>query len=151
MIEQENFMIHAINEAIKGQELNEIPVGAIIVNEEKKIIARAHNLVEKYNNPIMHAEKLVIEKALNVTKRRYLENCEIWVTLEPCVMCLGMIKLSRIKRLYYGAQNKKDNFSKNNQKIYSKQQGFKYTFEIYPGISSEKCENLLKLFFKNLR
>ncbi len=151
MIEQEDFMIHAISEAIKGKELNEIPVGAIIVNEEKKIIARAHNLVEKYNNPMMHAEKLAIEKALNVTKKRYLENCEIWVTLEPCDMCLGMIKLSRIKRLYYGAQHKRGHFSMNYEKKYSKQKDFKYTFEIYPGISSEKCEDLLKLFFKNLR
>ena len=61
MFEQEDFMLHAIKEAIKGQEKNEIPVGAIIVNEKKKIIARAHNLVEKFNNPMMHAEKLVIE------------------------------------------------------------------------------------------
>ena len=130
MFEQEDFMLHAIKEAIKGQKLNEIPVGAIIVNEEKKIIAKAHNLVEKYNNPTMHAEKLVIEKALKVTNRRYLNNCEIWVTLEPCVMCLGMIKLSRIKRLYYGAHDKKGNYTLNGQNNSSKQQCAKSTFEI---------------------
>ena len=151
MFEQEDFMLHAIKEAIKGEEKNEIPVGAIIVNEKKKIIARAHNLVEKFNNPIMHAEKLVIEKALKVTKNRYLDNCEIWVTLEPCQMCLGMIKLSRIKRLYYGAQVKNNNFNLNYQKNCPKQNPYKYSFEIYSGISSEKCENLLKGFFKKLR
>tara|TARA_B100000965_G_scaffold269197_1_gene227685 strand:+ start:357 stop:809 length:453 start_codon:yes stop_codon:yes gene_type:complete len=150
VFQQDDFMLQAIKEAMKGQAMNEVPVGAIIVNEDKKIIARAHNLVEKYNNPMMHAEKLVIEQALKVTKNRYLENCEIWVTLEPCMMCLGMIKLARIKRLYYGAQDKSGNFKMNDKKKSSKQ-SCKHSFEIYSGFSAEKCENLLKCFFKNLR
>ncbi len=106
MIKQEDFMLEAINEALKAKKKYEVPVGAIVVDNKKNIIARAHNLVETNNDTTCHAERLAIEKALKTKKTKYLNDCDIWVTLKPCEMCLGMIKLTRIKRLYYGAEEK---------------------------------------------
>ncbi|MDB4239131.1 deaminase [Alphaproteobacteria bacterium] len=102
MIDQIDYMDLALKEAVKAEEKKEVPVGAIIVNERGEVIAKAHNLVETKNNATCHAEKLVIEKALKIMKSRYLDSCDLWVTLEPCVMCAGLIKQTRIKRLYYG-------------------------------------------------
>ena len=102
-----NFMYIAIAEAKKGKKYNEIPVGAVIVNSKGNIISKAYNCIEKKNNSTLHAEKIAIEKALIKTKKRYLEDCDIWVTLEPCMMCLGLIELTRIRRLYYGAADKR--------------------------------------------
>ena len=107
MIDHIDYMELALNEAIKADKKNEVPVGAIIVNKNGEIIAKAHNLVETNNNSTCHAEKLVIEKALKVIGSRFLDDCDIWVTLEPCVMCAGLIKQTRIRRLYYGAEDKK--------------------------------------------
>ena len=105
----------AIKEALKALKHNEVPVGAVIIDEKDQIIAKAYNLVETKNNPTNHAEKIVIQKALEVKKTRYLNNCDLWVTLRPCEMCLGMIKLVRIKRLFYGTDVKQLNKICNNQ------------------------------------
>ena len=141
MIKQEDFMWQAIREALKAKRKYEVPVGAIIVDKKKNIIARAHNLVETNNDPTCHAERLAIERALKAKNTKYLNDCDIWVTLKPCEMCLGMIKLTRIKRLYYGAEDKKiqiKGFQKNN-------------LEVYGDIYTRKCEHLLKDFFQKLR
>ena len=90
----------AINEAIKAKEKREVPVGAVIVDKNGNVIAKAHNLVETSNDATSHAEKLVIEKAVKITGNRYLNNYDIWVTLEPCIMCASIIKQTRIRRLY---------------------------------------------------
>ena len=141
MIKQEDFMLEAINEALKAKKKYEVPVGAIVVDNKKNIIARAHNLVETNNDTTCHAERLAIEKALKTKNTKYLNDCDIWVTLKPCEMCLGMIKLTRIKRLYYGAEEK-------NIQTKSFQ---KKSLEVYGDISARKCEYLLKDFFQKLR
>ena len=141
MIKQEDFMRQAIREALKAKRKYEVPVGAIIVDKKKNIIARAHNLVETNNDPTCHAERLAIERALKAKNTKYLNDCDIWVTLKPCEMCLGMIKLTRIKRLYYGAEEK-------NIQTKSFQ---KKSLEVYGDISARKCEYLLKDFFQKLR
>ncbi len=143
-------MEYAIRQAIIAYKKNEIPIGAVLVEEGKKIIATAHNMVENKNDPTQHAEKIVIENALRIKKTRYLYNCDLWVTLKPCQMCMGIIRLVRIKRLYYGAENLNSintaNFlnlekaKKNNKKL-----------EIYSGFSMLECESMLNKFFKNLR
>ena len=143
-------MKFAIQEAFKALKHNEVPVGAVIIDEKNKIIAKAHNLVETKNNPTNHAEKLVIEKALKVKKTRYLNNCDLWVTLKPCEMCLGIIKLVRIKRLFYGADFQQVNTICKHENNFS-QSRTNSKLEIYPGLSEEKCKNLLKSFFKDLR
>ena len=138
----------AIKEAIKAKNKDEVPVGAIIVDGCGNVIAKAHNLVETRNDPTCHAEKLVIEKALKITGERFLNDCDIWVTLEPCVMCAGLIKQTRIRRLYYGAEDKKGGAVDNGVRVFSDN---KTSIEIYSGFSATQSERLLKDFFHNVR
>ncbi len=138
----------AIKEAIKARKKIEVPVGAIIVDGCGNVIAKAHNLVETRNDPTCHAEKLVIEKALKITGERFLNDCDIWVTLEPCVMCAGLIKQTRIRRLYYGAEDKKGGAVDNGVRVFS---GNETTIEIYSGFCATQSERLLKDFFHDIR
>ena len=150
MIKQIDYMQLALKEAVKAEKKNEVPVGAIIVDHSGKIIAKAHNMVEFRNNPTCHAEKIVIEKALKITRHRFLQDCDLWVTLEPCAMCAGMIKQTRIKRLYYGAEDKKGGAVDNGPRVFSSNQ-VKSSIEIYSGISSKISKDLLNRFFAKLR
>ena len=150
MIDHIDYMELALNEAVKADKKNEVPVGAIIVNKTGEIIAKAHNLVETNNNSTCHAEKLVIEKALEIIGSRFLDDCDIWVTLEPCVMCAGLIKQTRIRRLYYGAEDKKGGAVDNGVRVFSNNNAQR-SIEVYGGISSTKSEQLLKDFFQKLR
>ena len=150
MIKQIDYMQLALKEAVKAEKKNEVPVGAIIVDQSGKIIARAHNMVEFRNNPTCHAEKIVIEKALKITGHRFLQDCDLWVTLEPCAMCAGMIKQTRIKRLYYGAEDKKGGAIDNGPRVFSSNQ-VKSSIEIYSGMSSKISKDLLNSFFTKLR
>lgn len=150
MIKQIDYMQLALKEAVKAEKKNEVPVGAIIVDHSGKIIAKAHNMVEFRNNPTCHAEKIVIEKALKITGHRFLQDCDLWVTLEPCAMCAGMIKQTRIKRLYYGAEDKKGGAVDNGPRVFSSNQ-VKSSIEIYSGISSKISKDLLNSFFTKLR
>ena len=147
MGDQNNYMRLALAEALKAKNKDEVPVGAILVNSKGQIIAKAHNLVEAKNNPLCHAEKLVIEKALKVTSQKFLIDCDIWVTLEPCAMCASIIKQTRIRRLYYGAEDKKGGAILNGPQIFSNNKNI----EIYSGFSAEQSEEMLKEFFKKLR
>jgi tRNA(Arg) A34 adenosine deaminase TadA len=147
LVDQTDYMQLAIAEAIKAKNKKEVPVGAVIVNSEGQVIAKAHNLIETKNNPLCHAEKLVIEKALQVTSNKFLIGCDLWVTLEPCAMCASIIKQARISRLYYGAEDKKGGAIDNGPKIFSNNDNI----EIYSGFSADKSEIMLKEFFKTLR
>jgi len=143
MLKYDDFMKLALNEAKKCLRKKEIPVGAIIVDEFKNIISKGYNKVEEKNNPLYHAEKIAIDKALLKTNKRYLDNCDIWVTLQPCEMCMGMIKQVRIKRLYYGASIPHCSIkNKINNRVCS---------EIYSGIREDECSKLIKDFFKKFR
>ena len=150
MVHQIDYMELAINEAHKAKEKQEVPVGAIIVDKNGNVIARAHNLVETRNDATSHAEKLVIEKALQITGERYLNNYDIWVTLEPCIMCASIIKQTRIRRLYYGAQDKKSGAIDNGVRLFSNCRS-KVKLEVYSGFSANKSEKLIKEFFKEIR
>ena len=148
MLNQIDYMSLAIKEAIKARKKNEVPVGAIIVDGCGNVIAKAHNLVETRNDPTCHAEKLVIEKALKITGERFLNDFDIWVTLEPCVMCAGLIKQTRIRRLYYGAEDKKGGAVDNGVRVFSDN---KTRIEIFSGFSEDHSERLLKDFFHDIR
>ena len=150
MFNKIDYMELALKEAVKAVKKKEVPVGAIIVDHSGKIIAKAHNMVEFRNNPTCHAEKIVIEKALKISGHRFLKDCDLWVTLEPCVMCAGIIKQTRIKRLYYGAEDKKGGAIDNGPRVFSSNQ-VKSSIEIYSGLSSKISEDLLNSFFKELR
>ena len=104
----EYYMKMALNLAKKALKYNEVPVGAIIV-KDGKIIAKAYNKKEKTHNVTKHAEIIVISKACRKLKNWRLENCEIYVTMEPCMMCSGAIEQSRLKKIVYGVKNENCN------------------------------------------
>ena len=148
MIYKEKFMKEALKEAKKAYEKEEIPVGAVIVKEEK-IIARAHNLKESKNSSISHAEILAITKANKKLKAWRLENCEMYITLEPCMMCMGAIINARIKKIYIGTLDPKTGACESVINIDNYK--FNHTVEIETGILKEECEYILKDFFKMIR
>ena len=143
---KEEFMKVAIEQAKIAEKKGEIPIGAVIVNNGK-IIAKAFNNREKTNCAINHAEILAIKKACKKMKSWRLENCEIYVTLEPCLMCLGAILNARIKSLYFGA---KDNKSQNKEFLLSKNNSLNHNLFVESGILEEECSSLLKIFLKRL-
>lgn len=145
---QEKFMKEAIKEAMKAYKKEEIPVGAIIV-KDGKIIARAHNLKETKKSVISHAEILAIEKANKKLKTWRLNDCEMYITLEPCTMCMGAIILSRMKKIYIGTMDYKTGAC--GSFIDLKNYKFNHKIEVEIGVMQKECETILKEFFKNLR
>lgn len=145
---KEKFMREALKEAQKAYEKEEIPVGAVIVKDDK-IIARAHNLKELKQTAIAHAEILAIQKANKKLKNWRLIDCDIYVTLEPCMMCMGAIISSRIKNIYIGTLDPKTEENEEIKKL-QEYEG-KNGIHIEIGIEQEKCKQILKEFFKIIR
>ena len=139
----EYYMRIALNEANKAYKKSDVPVGAIIVRNNK-IIAKAYNKKENCNNAIYHAELIVINKACKKLKTWHLEDCTLYTTLEPCPMCIGSIIQSRINNICYAADN--NNYSELDMlKKYNKQ------IKIRSGILKDESSNLLIKFFKEQR
>jgi tRNA(adenine34) deaminase len=134
-----NFMQPALIMAEKALLADEVPVGAVIVNPQtNEIIASSYNLVEKKQDPTAHAEMLVIQLACQKLANKNLTNLDIYVTLQPCTMCMQAIIYAKVKRIYFGAYDQETpiNIAYANHKP-----------EIYGGIEEEKCKNLLSKFF----
>ena len=142
---EQKFMKEALKEAQKAYYKLEIPVGAVIV-KNGKIISRAHNLKETKQTAIAHAEILAIQKANKKLNNWRLADCDIYVTLEPCDMCMGAILSSRIKNIYIGTLD-----PKKKEKIDINRYKEEYATNIEYGIMQEKSEEILKNFFKDLR
>ena len=138
----------ALDAAIQGMKAQEIPVGAIIV-KNNKIISMAHNEVETGTNPTAHAEVLAIQRACKILGNWRLTDCTLYVTLEPCIMCMGAILNSRISKLVYGAGDNKLG-AVESQSDFIHNPLFK-NIEIYPGILEEECVGLMQEFFKKVR
>ena len=146
---KDSFMKEALKQAQKAYAIEEIPVGCVIV-KDNKIIAKGYNKKETTNNPCGHAEIITIQKACKKNSDWRLENCEMYVTLEPCMMCVGAIIQSRIKKVYIGTLDKKtgaviSKIDVNNQYIVN------HKFEYEVGILEDECSNILKDFFRILR
>ena len=140
---QEEYMKQALIEANKAYKNGDVPVGCIII-KDNKIIAKAYNKKEKKGNAIMHAEIIAINKACKKLKTWHLEECILYTTMEPCMMCMGAIMQSRIKNIYYAASNK--NYGDFNQiKKYDK------NINIYSNILEKESQLLLNSFFKKVR
>lgn len=146
---QEKFMKAAIKEAQKAYDKGEIPVGAVIV-KDGKIIARAHNLKELKNDTTKHAEILAIQKASKKLNSWRLENCEMYVTLEPCSMCAGALIQARLKKVCIGTMDYKTGACGSVLNLL-KDYKFNHNVEIQNDVLKEECEQILKDFFKNLR
>lgn len=139
----EYYMQQALNEALKAEENGEVPVGAIIVCNDK-IISRAHNQVEQLNDVTAHAEMLALTSAFNNMGAKYLDDCTLYVTLEPCVMCAGALAHSHINRVVWACDDKKNGFSKYGNLLHPKTKTQK-------GILYDECLKVLKDFFERKR
>ena len=140
----------ALEEAQKAFKLDEVPVGAVIIDKEGNIVAKAHNLVERHKDATAHAEIIAIRKALAKTKDKYLSDFDIYVTLEPCPMCAATISLLRFRRLYFGAYDVKSGGVENGARIFN-QPSCHHVPEIYGGIAESKSAKLIKDFFAQKR
>ena len=144
----EKFMRQALKEAEKAYEKEEIPVGAVIV-KNGKIIGRGHNLKEGKKDTTKHAEIIAIQKASKKLDAWRLEDCEMYVTLEPCTMCMGAIINARVKKVYIGALDEKTGAC--GSFIDLTKYKYNHIVEIEKGILKEECEYIIKDFFSQLR
>lgn len=149
MANDEYYMKLAIEEAKKAQKLGEVPIGAIIV-KNNEVIASAHNLRETAQLPTAHAEHIAIERASKVVGSWRLEECKLYVTLEPCVMCAGAIVMSRIPKVVYGATDPKGGCSGSLMNLLEESR-FNHRAEIVKGVLEQECGDLLRNFFRELR
>lgn len=145
----EVFMLEALNMAKKAYKKNEVPVGAIIV-KDNKIIAKAFNKRQKCQNALYHAEILAIHKACKKLKSFRLENCKMYVTLEPCPMCSGAIINARLQKVYFGCYDA--NYGCCGSRYnFLQDKNFEHLVEVEGGLLEEECSKILKTFFENLR
>ena len=140
----EYFMREALKEARKAFDADEVPVGAVVVFE-KKIIARAHNLTERLNDVTAHAEMQAITAAASNIGGKYLVDCTLYVTLEPCVMCAGANFWAQISKIVYGADDSKRGFLKTGYPLLHPKT------KLVRGVLAEESELLLKAFFQKKR
>lgn len=147
--EDEFFMNEAIIEAKKAEEIEEVPIGAVIVLEGE-IISRAHNLRESEQNAVAHAELLAIEHACKKLGTWRLEDAVLYVTLEPCPMCSGAIILSRIRKVVYGARDPKGGCAGTLMNLLQDER-FNHQCQVVDGVLENDCGDLLSNFFRKVR
>jgi len=140
----EHFMKEAYRLAIQARDEGEIPVGAVVVSN-KRIIGKGYNQTEKLNDVTAHAEILAITAAQNYLGAKYLKGCEIFVTLEPCVMCAGALFWSQIDKVNFAAKDDARGFTSIQQNILHPKT------KIESGLLSEECSNLITEFFRKMR
>ena len=143
-LKPEHFMKEALKEAENAKGSDEVPVGAVVVHSDK-IIARGHNQVETLNDATAHAEILAITSAMSFTGSKYLNECDLYVSLEPCVMCVGAVHLSKLKSITFGASDPKQGFTKKTKGLLPKK------VKVKGGIMEEECARIINAFFQDKR
>jgi tRNA(adenine34) deaminase len=146
---KKTFMEEAIAQAKLALEKDEVPVGAVIV-EDGKVIAAAHNYNLHLKDPTAHAEILVLRQAAEIKNSSRLDDCDLYVTLEPCSMCASAISLARIRRFYYAASDEKFGAVENGARIFNSS-SCHHKPEIYSGIQENDAQDLLVKFFRSKR
>lgn len=146
----EYFMREALAEAEKAHQAGEVPVGAVVVDKEGRIIGRGHNLVVAGHDPSGHAEIIALRNASQNIKNYRLDNCAIYVTLEPCSMCSGAIIGARLTRLVYGAKDQKAGAVESVFKLFDERRVNHHT-DVTAGVLEEDCLRILQSFFVELR
>jgi tRNA(adenine34) deaminase len=146
---QNNFMLEALNQAKKALNCDEVPIGAVIV-QNNQIIASGFNQNRQKCDPTAHAEIVALKSACEIKKSPKLENCDIYITLEPCVMCLIALSYARIRRIYYGANDEKFGAIESNPLFLGAQNAY-FKSEFYSGICADESKLILKNFFKTKR
>lgn len=142
----EFFMQQALKEAQLAYEEGEVPVGAVVVMNNK-IISRGHNEVEKLNDPTAHAEIIALTSAFNFIGAKYLPEATLYVTVEPCLMCAGAMYWSKLGRIVWGADDEKNG----HKRITKEESPFHQKAAITKGILKDECARLMKDFFKEKR
>jgi tRNA(adenine34) deaminase len=143
MFTDEYFMKMALNEAEIALEKDEVPIGCVVVSNNR-VIARAHNLTETLNDVTAHAEMQAITSAANFLGGKYLKDCTLYVTLEPCVMCSGALSWAQITKVVIGTRDEQRGFINKNLSLHPKT-------EIITGIMENECSSIVKEFFKSKR
>ena len=153
----DDYMLIAIEEARKAEALGEVPIGAVVVYQpidrgtrrplaEPRIVARAHNLRETTRDPAGHAEFLAMKEASRVLDAWRLTDCTVYVTLEPCIMCAGLMHQARISRCVYGAPDQKAGSLGTLYSVHADER-LNHRFEVVPGVKQDECVALLQDFF----
>ncbi|MDQ7816920.1 MAG: tRNA adenosine(34) deaminase TadA [Melioribacteraceae bacterium] len=143
------FMYAALQEAEQAYEQDEVPIGAVIVHNNK-IIGKGYNQTERLKDPTAHAEMIAITAAANNLQSKFLEECDLYITVEPCVMCAGAILLSRIRNIYFGTLEPKFGACGS---LFNIIESGKYNFSpnVYSGIYSEEAKSMLENYFRKRR
>ncbi len=149
MNDHEMWMEQAITEAEKAYEKNEIPVGAVIVHENR-IIGRGHNQIEMLQDPTAHAEMIALTSAAATLGSKWLNGATLYVTLEPCAMCAGAIVLARLQAVVFGTYDNKTGACSSLYNIVQDDR-LNHRVELVTGIMESKCSGILKDFFAKLR
>lgn len=144
ILNDEYYMRQALNEARQAFDKGEVPIGAIVVCKGR-IIARGHNLTETLNDVTAHAEMQAITAAANVLGGKYLTDCILYVTIEPCPMCAGGLLWSQISKIVYGAKDEKKGYSVFSSSILHPKT------EVVSGVMEDECASFMKEFFKQKR
>ena len=144
-----DYMVHAIQMAKQAIRLDEVPVGAVIVKNDE-IIAKTHNLCQTYNDPTAHAEIIAIKLAAEKVGAQRLEDCDLYVTLEPCAMCATALSHARIRRIYFGAYDPKSGGIDHGPRIYT-HNTIHHKPETFGGIMEQECGDILTQFFEAKR
>lgn len=140
----EYFMQQAYKEALKALDEGEVPIGAVVVSQNR-IIARAYNQTEKLNDTTAHAEMIAITSATAYLGNKYLKDCTLYVTMEPCVMCGGAAHWSQLGKVVYGAEDLKKGFMKYGKDILHPKTKLEF------GVLSDQCSQIVKRFFQEKR
>ena len=145
----EIFMMEAIRQAKAAFAVDEVPVGAVIVYE-RKIIAKAHNQIETLKDPTAHAEMIAITQATNYLLSKWLRECTLYVTIEPCSMCAGALVLARIARVCFGAKDPKTGACGSVINI-ANHKSLNHRMEVDGGVLADECSDLVSTFFQKKR
>ncbi len=145
----EDYMREAVKEAEQAVRENEVPVGAVVV-QNNKIIARGHNQIERLKDPTAHAEIIAITSAANFLGTKWLNEASLYVTIEPCSMCAGALVLARVKNLFFGARDPKTGACGSVVNIVNHKK-LNHRIKVTKGILEAECSSLLKDFFRKKR
>lgn len=140
----EKYMRQALGEARKAYDRQEVPIGAVVV-AEGRVVGRGHNLVETLADPTAHAEMQALTAATSTLGGKYLQQCTLYVTVEPCIMCAGAIGWAQVGRVVWGADDPKKGYRRYSEQVFHP----KTTVE--RGVLREECEELMGAFFASLR
>ena len=150
VVDDDYFMRRALDEALQAFDEDEIPIGAVVV-QDNRIIARGHNQTERLNDCTAHAEIIALTSAFNYLGSKYLPDATLYVTIEPCLMCAGALYWSKIGRVVYGADDEKNGYRRGNPASPLANWPFHPKTTLIKGLLATQCADLLRKFFKEKR